>query len=66
MHRALMKFIYKYTIKIFFSSSLFRLRNVCLISKSINRLFEPTYRMYESLMSIQTMLPKYYVKLLCV
>ena len=37
---------------------LFRLRNVCLISISINRLFEPTYWMYEPLMSIQTMLPK--------
>ena len=37
-----------------------------LISISINRLFEPTYRMYESLKSIQTMLPKCYVKLLCV
>ena len=37
----------------------------CLISISINRLFEPTYWMYEPLMSIQTMLPKHYVKLLC-
>ena len=29
---------------------------------SINRLFEPTYRMFESLMSIQTMLPKMFCK----
>ena len=46
------KFIYKYTIEIFFSLTLFRLRNVCLISIPINRLFEPTYRMYEPLISI--------------
>ena len=57
-----LKFIYKYTIEIFFSPSLFRLRNVCLISLSINRLFESTYQMYESLMSIGNMFPKYYAK----
>ena len=49
-------------IKFFFSLSLFRLRNVCLITISINKLFEPTYQMYEPLMSIQTMLPKCYVE----
>ena len=38
--------------KFFLSLSLFRLRNVCLISISINRLFEPTYWMYEPLISI--------------
>ena len=60
------KYIYLYTIEIFFSLGLSKLRNVCLISILINRRFEPTYRMNESLMSILNMLPKYYVKLLCV
>ena len=56
MHRRLISLpieIYLYTIEIFFSLSLIRLRNVCQISISINRLFESTYRMYESLMSIK-------------
>ena len=55
------EFIYKYTIEIFFNLSLFRLRNVCRISISINRLFEPTYWMYEPLISIL----KHVMKILC-
>ena len=37
-----------------------KITNICSVSSP------STYRMYESLISIQTMLPKYYVKLLCV
>ena len=33
---------------------------------SINKLFEATFRIYESLMSILTMLQKYYIKNSCV
>ena len=37
---------------------------IVAIYHSCNRLFEPTYRMYESFMSIQTMLPKMFCKTL--
>ena len=54
------------TWRVFLKIDLISISINCLISISINRLFEPTYWMYEPLMSIQTMLPKHYVKLLCV